>query len=124
MSLSKIILSNLNYYAEKINIEPTELRRQIISHDTTVNVIVILVIVSIVIAVFIYLLHDTYSITDTELWNKRDVIAYKNNKWRRVGMYILYITLVLILTLSLFLYVLLCSVIAPDYSILLNILNN
>lgn len=100
------------------------MRRQIIEYNTTVNVIVILVIVSIVIAVFIYLLHDTYSITDTELWNKRDVIAYKNNKWRRVGMYILYITLVLILTLSLFLYVLLGSVIAPDYSILLNILNN
>ena len=124
MSVTKIILSNLNYYAEKLNIEPIELRRQIIAHDTTVNIIVILVMVGIVIAVFIYLLHDSYSITGTELWNKKDDTVYKNNKWRRIFMYVLYITLLLITILSLILYALLSSVIAPDYSILLNMLNN
>lgn len=124
MSVTKIILSNLNYYAQKLNIEPIELRRQIIAHDTTVNIMVILVMVGIVIAVFIYLLHDSYSITGTELWNKKDSTVYKNNKRRRIFMYVLYITLVFIIILSLFLYALLSSVIAPDYSVLLNMLNN
>nr|DAR66474.1 MAG TPA: hypothetical protein [Caudoviricetes sp.] len=124
MSVTKIILSNLNYYAQKLNIEPIELRRQIIAHDTTVNIMVILVMVGIVIAVFIYLLHDSYSITGTELWNKKDSTVYKNNKRRRIFMYVLYITLVFIIILSLVLYALLSSVIAPDYSVLLNMLNN
>lgn len=124
MSVTKIILSNLNYYAEKLNIEPIELRRQIIAHDTTVNIMVILVMIGIVIAVFIYLLHDSYSITGTELWNKKDATVYKNNKWRRIVMYFLYITLLFITILSLILYALLSSIIAPDYSILLNMLNN
>lgn len=124
MSVTKIILSNLNYYAQKLNIEPIELRRQIMAHDTTVNIMVILVMVGIVIAVFIYLLHDIYSITGTELWNKKDSTVYKNNKRRRIFIYVLYITLVFIIILSLVLYALLSSVIAPDYSILLNMLNN